>query len=173
MLGDAIELRFLLGPLVERLGYELVYVTLGGSKTSELRMFIDAPGGITVDDCERVSRQVSDVLDVEGMVEGEYTLEVSSPGLDRPLVKQEHFEQAQGKDVSIRMQGLHLGRRSFRGSLLEVRSDAVLVEVDGGLYELLYSEMQRANLVSDIDFGAMSRGRKERKKFNYYNEVDM
>ena len=157
MLGDAIELRFLLEPSVERLGYELVHVTLTGSKTRTIRMFIDAPGGITVNDCEVVSRRVSDVFDVEDMVEGEYTLEVSSPGLDRPLVKQEHFEQAQGKDVSIRMQSLHLGRRKFRGSLLEVRSDAVLVEVDGEPYELLYSKMQRANLVSEIDFGATPR----------------
>jgi ribosome maturation factor RimP len=165
VLSDAIELRSLLEPMVERLGYELVHVTLTGSKTKAFRMFIDAPGGITVDDCERVSRRVSDVLDVEEMVEGEYTLEVSSPGLDRPLVKQEHFEQAQGKNVSIRMQNLHLGRRKFRGSLLEVRSDAVLVEVDGERYELLYREMQRANLVSETDFGATSRERKERKKW--------
>ena len=165
MLGDAIELRSLLEPAVERMGYELVHVTLGGSKTRALRMFIDAPGGITVDDCERVSRQVSDVLDVEDMVEGEYTLEVSSPGLDRPLVKQEHFEHAQGKDVSILMQGLHLGRRKFRGSLLEVHSDSVLVEIDREPYKLMYSEMQRANLVSEIDFDATSRGRKERKKW--------
>ena len=165
MLGDVIELRALLEPMVERLGYELVHVTLGGSKTRTLRMFIDAPGGITVDDCERVSRQVSDVLDVEYMVEGEYTLEVSSPGLDRPLVKREHFEEAQGKDVSIRMQSLHLGRRKFSGSLLEVRSDAVLVEVDGEPYELLYTKMQKANLVSEIEFSATSRERKERKKW--------
>ena len=159
MLDDAIELRSLLEPVVERLGYELVHVTLGGSKTRALRMFIDAPGGITVDDCERVSRQVSDVFDIEDMVEGEYTLEVSSPGLDRPLVKRAHFEQVQGKDVSIRMQSLHFGRRKFRGSLLEVRSDAVLVEVDGEPYELMYSEMQRANLVSEFDIGATSRER--------------
>ena len=164
MLDDAIELRSLLEPVVERSGYELVHVTLGGSKTRALRMFIDAPGGITVSDCERVSRQVSDVLDVEDMVEGEYTLEVSSPGLDRPLVKQEHFKQVQGKNVSIRMQGLHLGRRKFRGSLLEVHSDAILVEVDGEAYELLYSEMQRANLVSEIDFGATSIERKQSAK---------
>ena len=165
MLGDVIELRSLLEPMVERLGYELVHITQGGSKTRTLRMFIDAPGGITVDDCERVSRQASDVLDVEGMVEGEYTLEVSSPGLDRPLVKQEHFERVQGRDVSIRMQGLHLGRRKFRGSLLEVNSDAILVEVDGEPYELLYSEMQRANLVREIDFGVTRRERSERKKW--------
>ena len=165
MLGDAIELRSLLEPLVERLGYELVYVTLTESKTRALRMFIDAPGGITVGDCEQVSRRVSDVLDVEDMIDGEYTLEVSSPGVDRPLVKQGHFEQAQGKNVSIRMQSPYLGRRKFRGSLLEVRRNAVLLEVDGESYELLYSEMQKANLVSEIDFGATSRESKERKKW--------
>ena len=164
MLGDVIELRSLLEPMVERLGYELVHVTLRGSKTRTLRMFIDAPGGITVDDCERVSRHASDVLAVEDMVEGEYTLEVSSPGLDRPLAKHEHFEQAQGKDVFIRMQGRHLGRRKFRGSLLEARNDTVLVEVDGESYELLYSEMQRANLVSEFDFGATSTERKQSAK---------
>ena len=164
MLGDVIELRSLLEPMVERLGYELVHVTLGGSKTRTLRMFIEAPGGITVDDCERVSRQVSDVLAVENMAESEYTLEVSSPGLDRPLVMHEHFEQAQGKDVSIRMHGLHFGRRKFRGSLLEVHSDAVLVEVDGERYELLYSKMQKANVVSEIDFGATSIERKQNAK---------
>ena len=163
MLGDAIELRFLLESVVEGLGYELVHVTVGGKKTKTLRMFIDAPGGITVDDCERVSRQVSDVLDVENVVAGEYLLEVSSPGLDRPLVKQEHFEQAQGKEVSIQMQGLHFGRRKFIGSLLAVRNDAVLVEVDSESYELLYSDMRKANLISEIDFGATTTRRKERK----------
>jgi ribosome maturation factor RimP len=99
------------------------------------------------------------------MVEGEYTLEVSSPGVDRPLVKQEHFEHAQGQDIYIRMQGLHLGRRNFRGTLLEVRRDAVLMKVDGEPYELLYSEMQRANLVSEINFDARSRDRKETRKW--------
>ena len=79
-------------------------------------------------------------------------------------VKREHFEQAQGKDVFIRMQGLHFGRRKFRGSLLESRNDTVLVEVDGESYELLYSEMQRANLVSEIDFGATSTERKQSAK---------
>jgi ribosome maturation factor RimP len=141
VLGDSIELRSLLEPMVEGSGYELIYVTLGGSKTRAVRMFIDAPGGITVDDCERVSRKERDVFDVEDVIGTEYTLEVSSPGLDRPLVKQEHFEQAQGKEVSIRMKGLHLGRRKFRGWLLEARNDVVLVEVDGEQYELLYREM--------------------------------
>ena len=165
MLGESIDLRSLLEPMVERLGYELVHVTLTGSKTRTLRIFIDAPGGITVSDCEQVSRRISDVLDVENIIEGNYTLEISSPGLDRPLAKQEHFEQAQGKDVSIRMQSPHLGRRKFRGLLLEVRNNAVLVEVDGEPYELLYNEMQRANLVCEVDFGATSRKRRAREKW--------
>ena len=165
MLGDAIEVRSLLEPVVEQLGYELVYVILAGSKNRALRMFIDAPGGITVDDCERVSRRVSDVLDVEVMIQGEYSLEISSPGLNRPLAKREHFERVQGKNISIRMRSLHHGRKSFQGSLLEVRSDGVLVEVDGETYKLMYSEMQRANLVGEINFGAMSRERKARNKW--------
>ena len=78
MLGDAIELRSRLEPAVEKLGYELVHVTLVGSKMRALRMFIDAPGGITVDDCERVSRRVSDALAVEDMIEGEYTTAAQS-----------------------------------------------------------------------------------------------
>ena len=110
MLGDASALRLVLEPTIDRLGCELVYVTLVESKTRVLRVFIDAPGGITLDDCERVSRRVSDVLDVENVIEGEYNLEVSSPGINRPLVKHEHFEQVRGKEVFIQMQDLHLGR---------------------------------------------------------------
>ena len=150
MLGDAGELRFLLEPKVEALGYELVHVTMAGSANRMLRMYIDAPGGITVDDCERVSRHVSDLLDVEEPIHGKYTLEISSPGLDRPLVKPEHFEHVQGRDVFIRMQGLHLGRRNFRGSLLDAGRKAVLVQVDGEPYELPYSDMEKANLVSEF-----------------------
>ena len=148
MLGESVALRDTLEPTVERLGYELVYVALVESKTRSLRVFIDAPGGITLGDCERVSRQVSDVLDIEDVVEGEYTLEVSSPGLDRPLAKREHFEDVKGKEVYIRMQGWHSGRRKLRGSLLEVENDAALLAVDGETYRLYFSDMRRANLVS-------------------------
>jgi ribosome maturation factor RimP len=165
MLGDAIELRSLLEPLVERMGYELVHVTMVNSRTRVLRMFIDAPGGITVDDCARVSRRVGDVLDVEDTVDGEYTLEVSSPGLNRPLVKKEHFEQVRGKNVSIQLQSLHVGRKKFLGSLIEADKDAVVVEVDGELYELFYRDMQKANLVSKIGVTEGSRTRRGRGKW--------
>ena len=127
-------------------------MTLCSSKTRVLRIFIDAPGGITVNDCEQVSNRVSDILDVESVVEGDYTLEVSSPGLDRPLVKQEHFEQVEGREVFIRMETMYLGRRKFRGSLRHVGEDTVLVIVDGESYELPYSEMKKANLVTEISF---------------------
>ncbi len=148
MLGESIALRCTLEPTVERLGYELVYVALVESKVRSLRIFIDAPGGITLGDCERVSRQVSDVLDIEDVIGGEYTLEVSSPGLDRPLAKPEHFEGVKGKEIYIRMRGPHSGRRKFRGNLVEVESDAALLVVDGETYRLCFSDMRRANLVT-------------------------
>ena len=157
MLGDAIALRSTLEPAIERLGYELVYVTLIDSKARSLRMFIDAPGGITLSDCERVSRRVSDILDVEDLIEGEYTLEISSPGLDRPLAKKEHFEDAKGKEVYIHMRGLHCGRRKFRGSLVEVEKDAALLDINGERHKLRFCEMQRANLVPLIQKDDRSR----------------
>ena len=148
MMGDAVALRATLEPTVERLGYELVYVTLVESKTRLLRVFIDAPGGITLGDCERVSRLLSDVLDIEGLINGEYTLEVSSPGLDRPLAKKEHFERARGKQVSIQMRESHSGRKKFKGSVVEVEEDAASIEVNGERFKLHFSQIQRANLVS-------------------------
>ena len=99
MLGDAGEIRTVLEPLIERLGYELVYVTLSGSKSAILRTFIAAPGGITLADCELVSHRVSDLLDIEDLIQGEYSLEVSSPGLARPLGKPEHFVRYRGYEV--------------------------------------------------------------------------
>jgi ribosome maturation factor RimP len=163
MLGDASALRLVLEPTIDRLGCELVYVTLVESKTRVLRVFIDAPGGITLDDCERVSRRVSDVLDVENVIEGEYNLEVSSPGINRPLVKHEHFEQVRGKEVFIQMQDLHLGRRKFKGPLIAVDEQAVVVSVDGEPYELLFSEMHSANLVDGERVAKDTRRRREDK----------
>ena len=93
MLGDAVELRAVIEPEIESMGFELVLVqlTTGGNRT--LRLFIDAPGGITLDDCATVSRRLDPLLDVEDLVQGDYALEVSSPGIDRPLVKPEHFRK--------------------------------------------------------------------------------
>lgn len=140
-------MRELLEPTVEDLGYELVFIELGNQgKQSILRLYIDAPGGIQIDDCETVSRQLSALLDVEDPVSAEYTLEVSSPGLDRPLVKPDHFKQFLGEQARITMYSHVMGRRKFTGEMVEASNDLVVVEVDGESYELPYKDMDTARL---------------------------
>ena len=104
-----------------------------------------------LDDCETVSRQVSALLDLDDPISGEYTLEISSPGLDRPLVKPEHFRRAEGYMVRIRMVRPHLGRRNFAGLLKCVSGEGAIVEVDGEEYELAYNDMERARLISEFE----------------------
>ncbi|HJP07514.1 MAG: ribosome maturation factor RimP [Acidiferrobacteraceae bacterium] len=143
-------IRALLEPAVEDMGYELLMVELTGSSGGGqiLRTYIDAPGGILLDDCEQVSKQVSAILDVEDPIKGEYTLEVSSPGVDRPLVTPAHFSRFEGGEIKVIMRGSHLGRRRFTGRLTEVGEHFAVVEVDGEAYELPFSDMEKANLVA-------------------------
>ena len=143
-------IRAMLEPAVEDMGYELIIVELTGSNAGGqvLRVYIDAPGGILLEDCELVSKQVSAILDVEDPIRGEYTLEVSSPGVDRPLVIHAHFLRFQGSQIRVLMRGLQMGRRRFTGILSEVGVDSVVVEVDGEPYELPFNDMEKANLVA-------------------------
>jgi len=131
----------LLQPGAQALGYELVAVELSGGDTSIVRIYIDTPNGITVDDCAKASRQFSAILDVEDPISNRYTLEVSSPGMDRPLAKPEHFQQVIGQDVKIKMITLINGRRRFTGELIEANNQFAVVEVDGEQTELPYDEM--------------------------------
>lgn len=129
MLRD--QLSELLGPIVAGLGYELwelEYVSRGGGL---LRLYIDAPEGITLEDCERVSRTVSEALDVADPIPGEYTLEVSSPGLDRVLRRPAHFERFTGEQVKLEMMQPVDGRKRFAGRLLRVEGQHVTLELDG------------------------------------------
>ena len=139
-------LRTLLEPSVEAMGYELLQIEFGGQDGQILRLYIDAPGGIEVDDCASVSRQISVLLDVEDPFKNAYTLEVSSPGMDRPLVKPEHFRRFAGELVKIIMHTHVLGRRRFTATLIEADEDQVVVEADGESYELPYSLMESARL---------------------------
>jgi len=141
----------LLQPGAQALGYELVAVELSGGDTSIVRIYIDTPNGITVDDCAKASRQFSAILDVEDPISNRYTLEVSSPGMDRPLAKPEHFQQVIGQDVKIKMITLINGRRRFTGELIEANNQFAVVEVDGEQTELPYDEMDRARLVPVFD----------------------
>ena len=110
-----IKLRQLLQPVVEALGCELWGLELqSGGKTKLLRIYIDrAEEGVGIEDCERVSRQSSAVLDVEDAINGEYILEVSSPGMDRPLYELSQYEQFIGEDISLRLRFPYEGRRKF------------------------------------------------------------
>jgi len=146
------EISGLLEPSVTALGFELVSVELVGSGNDRtLRVYIDHPDGITVDDCADVSRQVSAVLDVEDPISGAYVLEVSSPGLDRPLVKPADFERFAGLLVKVRTREPVLGRKNFTGLLTEAAGDNVVVEVDGEPYEISLANIERARLVPDLD----------------------
>lgn len=142
------ELAELIGPTVERLGFELtdLEVKLGG-RNGVVRLFIDQPAGITLDDCEKVSLAVSALLDVEDPVPGHYDLEVSSPGVNRKLTKPEHFTRFAGEVVKVEMRFPIDGRKRFRGQLKAADGENIEVEVDGVLYSLPLATIDTARLV--------------------------
>lgn len=142
------KLHRLLEPAIEGLGYELSDLELRpGSRNGLVRVFIDSPDGIVLEDCEKVSRQVSAVLDVEDPLPGNYTLEVSSPGLDRTLTKPEHFQRFTGELVRVKTRFPIGGRRNFRGSLRSVGDDSIEIEVDGASHRLPMETIESARLV--------------------------
>jgi ribosome maturation factor RimP len=142
------ELIGLLEPTIERLGYELsdLEVRIGG-KHGVLRVFIDEPNGIGLEDCEKVSLAVSAILDVEDPLPGHYDLEVSSPGLDRKLTKIEHFQRFTGEAVKVQMRFPIEGRRRFRGTLVSSDDENIVVEVDGVSHTLPVATIDTARLV--------------------------
>ena len=143
------ELKQLLGPVVEALGCELWGIELqAGGKTKLLRLYIDnAKNGIGVDDCERVSRQASAVLDVEDAINGEYILEVSSPGMDRPLYELSQYEQFIGEDISLRLRFPYEGRRNFKGRLSGVDDDEIVLVVADHEFLFPVEGIEKANVV--------------------------
>lgn len=144
------ELQKLLEPSVERLGYELADLEMRLSgKGGLIRLTIDQPDGIDLDDCEKVSHAVSALLDVEDPVPGNYNLEVSSPGLDRKLTKVEHFQRFEGETVKITMRFPIAGRRRFRGTLVSSDDENIVVEVDGETHSLPLATLDTARLVPD------------------------
>lgn len=160
MADKATTITELLAPTVEALGLELLgieYLPMPGG--SLLRLYIDRPGseagaemdgeGVTVDDCEAVSREVSAQLDVEDPISGNYTLEVSSPGLDRPLFEPAHFARFEGEVVKIGLKLPQDGRRRLQGRILGVEGDTIRVDVDGQQFEVAFGNVDKARLVPD------------------------
>ena len=142
------ELTEMLLPAVERLGYELTDLEMQlGGRNGFVRLYIDRPEGIGLDDCEKVSRAVSALLDVEDPLPGHYNLEVSSPGLDRKLTKKEHFQRFAGQTVKVRTRFPVEGRKGFRGTLVSSDDENIVVEVDGVAHTLPMATIQTARLV--------------------------
>ncbi|SEM02164.1 ribosome maturation factor RimP [Halomonas daqiaonensis] len=141
-------LHALIEPVASAMGFELWGIDhLSQGKHSRLVIYIDHPDGVSVDDCADVSRQVSAVLDVEDPVPGEYRLEVSSPGMDRPLFTLEQFERYAGHVVAVKLRLPFDGRRKFQGLLAGVESDEVLLQIDGEEYCFPIESIDQARVV--------------------------
>lgn len=138
--------------VVESMGYELVGIELLSRQKQGtlLRIYIDSDKGITLDDCTTVSHQVSGLLDVENPIEENYDLEVSSPGIDRPLFDREHFERFRGKKARIRMRIRQNGRRRYDGVLMGIKGDDVTLEVEGEKFNLPLDQIESARLIPEF-----------------------
>jgi ribosome maturation factor RimP len=149
-LPGAARLHAMIAPAVELLGFELVACELvpQGSRML-LRIYIDSPEGVTIRDCEIISRQVSAILDVEDPITGKYVLEVSSPGSDRLLVTEDHFRRFVGHHVKIKLRQGRNGRRNYSGLLQSVSEGSLTVVVDGDTYVWSLADIEKANLVPD------------------------
>jgi len=142
----------LLEPVIVGLGYEFVGAEfLPQGRHSLLRIYIDTTAGITVDDCEIVSRQVSSMLDVEDPVSGNYTLEVSSPGLDRLLFKLQDFERFVGHEIKLTLSSPVNNRRKMKAMLKSVGAADIRVDLDGEEIDIDFENIEKARLVPDFD----------------------
>ena len=145
------DLHELIEPAVQAVDLELLGLEMiGQGKHSVLRIFIDSPEGITVDNCADASRQISALLDVEDPIAGEYNLEVSSPGLERPLFKAEHFAKAEGLEAKIAMQTPVNGQRKFRGVIKSVQNDCVLLQIEDEQVKLPIADIAKAHLIAQL-----------------------
>ena len=154
MSGKEAQLTQLLQPTVEAMGYVLWGIELiSPGKRCMLRLYIEADAGISVDDCAAVSHQVSGVLDVEDPISSGYTLEVSSPGVDRLLFSPEHYSPYVGEMIDVRLRLPVEGRRRFKGILLAANNEAVVVVVDDQEFELPLRSVDRARVFPRLDIG--------------------
>jgi len=147
------KLTQLLRPAVEGLGYELVGIEhLPMGKHTVLRIYIDSANGITVKDCSDVSHQVSGVLEVEEPIKGQFTLEVSSPGIDRPLFNFEQFKKFIGSKVKLKLYHAIEGKRKITGVIESIEGDDINVkDVESEqIFQLQIDDIDKANIISDI-----------------------
>ena len=151
MKQDPLHIGDMLEPGIRSLGYELVGVEFqtGGKGGGLLRVYIDSENGISSEDCQKVSYQVSGLLDVEDPIPGHDTLEVSSPGLDRLLFRAEDFDRFAGQLVKLRLTYPVEGQRKFKGRLVGMRGENVVIEGDEMEISLPFDQIEQARLVPE------------------------
>ncbi len=149
--------KMITAPL-ESLGYELVRVQVSGSQRHTLQIMAERQDGanMTVEDCATISRELSAMFDVEEPLSEAYTLEVSSPGLDRPLTRPKDFEQFVGLEARIEAHEQSDGRRRFKGRLAGMEGDLVRIEIEGEIVALPYADIQRAKLILNDELLALA-----------------
>ncbi|HEU0222811.1 MAG TPA: ribosome maturation factor RimP [Paracoccaceae bacterium] len=142
------HLADLLIPTIESMGFQLVRLRLMGGRRPTLQVMAERPDGMMeIEDCAALSRAMSAVLDVEDPIAGEYTLEVSSPGIDRPLTRLADFERWQGWEAKLETEAAIEGRRRFRGILAGIEGGEVLIEIEAGVIGLDFAGLSDARLV--------------------------
>ncbi len=146
------EVTALIEPILDEMEIELVDIEyLSEQGRWILRIYVDESGGITLDDCARVSREIGDLIEVKDIFDQGYVLEVSSPGLNRRLKKEKDFERAVGKNIKIRMATPLEGQQNFRGSLQSFQDGILCLSVKDDLILLPYGDVEKANLVYDFE----------------------
>nr|WP_281423961.1 ribosome maturation factor RimP [Oceanobacter mangrovi] len=141
----------MLSPVVESMGFVFWGLELSQGHQLLLRVYIDHENGITVDNCADVSRQLSSVLDVEDPIAQDYTLEVSSPGMDRPLFELSHYQQSLGEIIELRLRMPFDGRRKFKGRLQGIEDQDIVLLVDNDEYLLPIELIEKAHIVPNFD----------------------
>jgi ribosome maturation factor RimP len=146
------KLNELLQPLVEELGYEFVGLEYNNNpKHAVLRVYIDHENGVGIEDCETVSRETAALLDVKDPIRSQYNLEISSPGLDRPMFTPAQYREFAGHQVQINLFAPMDGRRKFSGPILDADEDSVKIEQDGSEVKLDFDNIVKARLVPDYE----------------------
>jgi len=142
----------LIEPILDEIGFELIDVDyLSDRGRWVLRIYIDKEGGVTIDDCVTVNRELGDLIDIKNIIEHEYVLEVSSPGLNRPLKKEADFIRAIGKKIKVKTR-ISVGKsRNFTGYLKDYKEHALFIELEGELINLAWADIEKANLVYEFD----------------------
>lgn len=150
------QLESLLDADISSMGYEFVgCVLMQQGRGTLLRIYVDKPGGVTVEDCTKVTRHVNSVLDVEDPIQGHYTLEVSSPGLERPLFKPMHYQKVIGKKIKLKLHAPRDGRRNFSGVLQAADAENITLLIDNVAIELPYHDIDKAHV--ELEFPELKK----------------